>query len=89
VVQRILDVVLRRDRVVPDIPECTDHHVQMRLRGKQGRPARFSDQTEEEYTLIYFCPVDGCNHTATVKRTASQIAVPGEPPERPSFARRP
>ncbi|MGH2560727.1 MAG: hypothetical protein ACRDJH_16815 [Thermomicrobiales bacterium] len=88
-VQRILDVVLRRDRVVPEIPECVDHHVQMRLRGKQGRPTRFSDQTEEEYTLIYFCPVEGCNNAAEVKRTASQIAVPGESPERPSFARRP
>ncbi|MGH2533876.1 MAG: hypothetical protein ACRDJW_16420 [Thermomicrobiales bacterium] len=88
-VQRILDVILRRDRVVPDIPECVDHHVQMRLRGKLGRPARFSDQTEEEYTLIYFCPVEGCNHTAEVRRNASQIAVPGVPPERPSFARRP
>ncbi|CAA9548322.1 MAG: hypothetical protein AVDCRST_MAG73-2631 [uncultured Thermomicrobiales bacterium] len=86
--QRVLDVIFRRDRLEPDIPPCPDHKVDMRLRGKQGRPARFSDQTEEEYTLIYFCPVEGCNQTAQVKRVKTQIPVPGEPPERPSFARR-
>ena len=85
---RVLDVILRRDRVLPAIPHCPDHEVEMRLRGKQGRPARFSDQTEEEYTLIYFCPVEGCNQTAEVKRVKTQIPVPGESPERPSFARR-
>ena len=86
--QRVLDVILRRDRVEPEIPECPEHGVEMRLRGKQGRPTRFSDQTEEEYTLIYFCPVDGCNETAHVTRVKTQIPVPGEPPERPAFARR-
>lgn len=86
--QRVLDLVLRRQRLEPAIPECPDHHVEMRLRGKQGRPTRFSDQTEEEYTLIYFCPVEGCNHTAQVKRVHTQIPVPGEAPERPLFARR-
>jgi hypothetical protein len=87
-VQRVLDIILRRERREPEIPLCTDHSVEMRLRGKQGRPTRFSDQTEEEYTLIYFCPVEGCNHTAAVKRVKTQIPVPGEPPERPTFARR-
>ncbi len=86
--QRVLDLVLRRQRLEPAIPECPDHHVEMRLRGKQGRPTRFSDQTEEEYTLIYFCPVEGCNHTAQVKRVHTQIPVAGEAPERPLFARR-
>ena len=86
--QRVLDVILRRDRVEPEIPECPEHGVEMRLRGKQGRPTRFSDQTEEEYTLIYFCPVEGCNETAHVTRVRTQIPVPGEPPERPAFARR-
>ncbi len=86
--QRVLDVILRRERIQPEIPLCPDHKTEMRLRGKQGRPARFSDQTEEEYTLIYFCPVEGCNHTAHVKRVKTQIPVPGEPPERPAFARR-
>ena len=60
----------------------------MRLRGKLGRPSRFTDQTEEEYTLIYFCPVPGCNHTATRKRVATEIPAPGESPARPIFARR-
>jgi hypothetical protein len=88
VVQRMFDVIFRRERHEPDIPVCPDHKVDMRLRGKQGRPSRFSDQTEEEYTLIYFCPIEGCNNTAEIVRAKSQIPVPGEAPERPSFARR-
>jgi hypothetical protein len=88
-VQRVLDVVLRRNRVVPEVPVCPDHKVEMRLRGKQGRPARFTAQTEEEYTLIYFCPAEGCNQTDTRRWAKSQIPVPGEPPARPSFSRRP
>ena len=86
--QRVLDVILRRDRLEPDVPVCPDHQLEMRLRGKQGRPARFSSQSEEEYTLIYFCPVEGCNNTAQVARTQTQIPVPGEPPARPTFSRR-
>ena len=85
---RVLDVILRRERREPEIPHCPEHGGEMRLRGKQGRPTRFSDQTEEEYTLIYFCPVEGCNETAHVKRVKTQIPVPGEPPERPAFSRR-
>lgn len=84
---KVLDMILRRDRIEPDIPVCPEHKIEMRLRGKQGRPTRFSDQTEEEYTLIYFCPSDECNHTAAVKRVKTQIPVPGEPPERPLFSR--
>jgi hypothetical protein len=87
-VQKVLDVVLRRNRIEPEIPLCPDHNVEMRLRGKQGRPTRFDSQTEEEYTLIYFCPVEACNHTDMRKRTKTQIPVPGESPERPAFARR-
>ncbi len=86
--QRVLDVILRRDRIEPEIPHCPDHKTELALRGKQGRPTRFTDQTEEEYTLIYFCPVEGCNQTAHVGRVKTQIPVPGEPPERPAFARR-
>lgn len=86
--QRVLDIVLRRARNEPDIPVCPDHQTEMRLRGKQGRPARFTDQTEEEYTLIYFCPIPGCNQTAERKRVATEIPAPGESPARPSFARR-
>lgn len=86
--QRILDVILRRERPEPAIPVCSSHGVEMHLRGKQGRPTRFSSQTEEEYTLIYFCPVPGCNETAQVRRVKTQIPVPGEAPPRPDFARR-
>lgn len=86
--QRILDVILRRERDEPAIPICPDHHVDMVLRGKMGRPTRFSDQSEEEYTLIYFCPVEGCNQTATISRVNTQIPAPGESPDRPDFARR-
>ncbi|HEV2108259.1 MAG TPA: hypothetical protein VGR16_08355 [Thermomicrobiales bacterium] len=85
--QRVLDVIFRRDRLEPEIPRCPRHDVAMRLRGKQGRPTRFSDQTEEQYTLIYFCPVEGCNETAERRQVRAQIPVPGEPPERPLFAR--
>jgi hypothetical protein len=87
-VQRLLDAILGRERDEPEIPNCPDHGTDMRLRGKQGRPTRFSDQSEEEYTYIYFCPEEGCNHTAAVTRVKTQIPVPGESPERPSFARR-
>ena len=31
----------------------------MQMRGVIGRPARFSYQTEETYTVIYYCPVPG------------------------------
>ena len=86
--QRVLDLILRRERPEPDVPVCSQHDVEMRLRGKQGRPTRFADQTEEEYTLIYFCPVPDCNHTAERKQSRSQIPVPGEAQTRPSFARR-
>ena len=85
---RLLDVVFRRTVAPPAVPSCPDHKIEMRLRGKMGRPARFSETTEEEYTLIYFCPVPDCNHTGERKQSRSQIAVPGEPQTRPSFARR-
>lgn len=86
--QRILDVILRRETAVTPIPLCPDHKIEMHLRGKQGRPTRFTSQSEEEYTLIYFCPAPECNHTAETKRVATQIPVPGESPVRPSFSRR-
>jgi hypothetical protein len=85
--QRMLDIILGRERVVPEIPICPDHKVEMHLRGKLGRPTRFTSQTEEDYTLIYFCPVEECNQTDERERARTQIPVPGEPPERPAFAR--
>ncbi|MGI8404229.1 MAG: hypothetical protein ACR2OE_05600 [Thermomicrobiales bacterium] len=79
--------IFRQKKIEPLIPVCPDHDVEMRLRGKLGRPTRFTDQTEAEYTFIYFCPIDGCNQTAFRERTRSQIPVPGEAPARPGFAR--
>lgn len=82
-----LDNLLGRNQNEPEIPDCPDHHVDMRLRGKQARPTRFYDQTEGEYTLIYFCPVDGCMQTATRVQRRTQIPVPGAAPKRPVFSR--
>lgn len=87
-VNRVLDIVLRRPREIPTVPVCPEHQVEMRLRGKMGRPTRFSKMMEEEYTLIYFCPVPDCNHTAERQTTRSQIPVPGAPPQRPIYSRR-
>lgn len=87
-VQRLVNAIMRREDDEPEIPNCPEHGIDMRLRGKQGRPTRFADQSEEEYTYIYFCPVEQCNHTAAVTRVKTQIPAPGEAPERPTFARR-
>lgn len=84
----LLDTILRRNAVEREIPECPDHHTDMRLRGKLGRPTNFQVQTEGEYTLIYFCPIDGCNQTAYRTHRRTQIPVPGAAPKRPHFSRR-
>jgi hypothetical protein len=86
-VTKYVNWLLRRQAEVPSIPECHDHHVQMRLRGMMGRPTQFSRQTEEEYTFLYFCPVEGCNETAAVTRPSSQAPGTGEAPPRPVYAR--
>lgn len=78
---------LNRKVAEPAIPECPDHHTEMHLRGKLGRPTRFSDQTGSEYTLVYFCPVEECNETATREHVRTQIPVPGAAPARPIFSR--
>jgi hypothetical protein len=83
----LLDVILRRNTEEKTPPECPDHHVEMRLRGKQGRPSRFEGMSQEDYTQIYFCPVEGCNVTAERKVARRQIPVPGMQPARPEFAR--
>ncbi|MCA9832619.1 MAG: hypothetical protein KC435_01600 [Thermomicrobiales bacterium] len=70
-----------------DAPICPDHGVELRLRGKVGRPARFFDQTSSEYTLIYVCPHDDCSYSAERVVRRNQAAIPGAAPERPSFAR--
>ncbi len=87
--QKALDIVFRRNRPVPEVPVCPDHGVNMGLRGRMGRPTRFSAQTEADYTAIYFCPVPGCNQTETRNVARTQIPVPGESPARPVFGRDP
>jgi hypothetical protein len=87
VVQRVLDWVFRRERPKPDIPLCPEHDVPMQMRGVVGTPARFSYQTEEVYTVIYFCPVPGCSETAEQTLAMTQIPVPGAAPRRPYYAR--
>jgi hypothetical protein len=88
VVQRVLDWVFKREREKPDIPVCPNHHTPMQMRGVVGRPTRFSYQTEETYTVIYYCPVPGCAETAEVQLAMTQIPVPGAAPRRPDYARR-
>lgn len=85
--QRVLDIILGREREIPAIPLCPDHKTEMHLRGKLGTPSRFSDMTEETYTLVYYCPVENCNQTELRDQARSQIPVPNEPPARPDFAR--
>ncbi len=87
-VQRVLDWVLKRERTKPDVPECPSHRVSMQMRGVMGRPARFSYQTEETYTVIYYCPVPTCDETAEEQLAMTQIPVPGAAPRRPDYARR-
>jgi hypothetical protein len=87
-VARILDLVFRRPVVEPSIPVCPQHNVEMTLRGKMGRPARFSDTSQQTYTVIYVCPVVGCDHTEEREQARAQIAVPGIAPRRPDFSRR-
>jgi hypothetical protein len=88
VVQRILDWVFKREREEPPVQLCPNHKTPMRMRGVVGRPARFSYQTEETYTVIYFCPILGCNETAEIQIAMTQIPVPGAAPRRPDYARR-
>jgi hypothetical protein len=84
---RLLDVIFRRVPESPEIPVCPDHDEEMQIRGKLGKPTRFAEQSEEEYTLIYYCPVPGCNETDTRVKVRTQVPVPGESPQRPAFAR--
>jgi hypothetical protein len=83
----LLDVIFRRVQEPPAIPVCPDHDVEMQLRGKLGKPTRFTEQSEEEYTLIFYCPVRGCDQTDTREKVRTQVPVPGESPKRPLFSR--
>lgn len=66
-------------------PLCPDHDVPMNLVKKIGKPARYHDQENETYVLLYRCPFPGCDNSATRTRVRSQIPVPGEAVERPDW----
>lgn len=70
------------------VPVCPIHDMEMLLRGKIGRPARFDDQTASEYRLIYICPEVDCDEKADRPVIRSQAPVPGAQPDRPRFSRR-
>jgi len=58
-------------------PLCPDHHVPMQLRGTQGRPTRFADQRNAEYTQLFRCTVPGCAQSA--ERPRRRAARPADP----------
>ncbi len=70
-----------------EVPICPDHGVEMVLFKKVGKPARFSDQATQTYTLLYRCPVPGCDNTAERQRVRNQIPVVGEQTTRPIWAK--
>lgn len=70
-----------------ETPVCPDHGVEMELFKKVGKPARFADQATQTYTLLYRCPVPGCDHTATRERVRNQIPVAGEQTARPAWSK--
>lgn len=69
-------------------PVCPVHDVRMELFKTVGRPAYFTDQETGSYTLLYRCPLDDCDEQSTRRRLRTQIPVPGERTERPSWAKR-
>lgn len=83
----LLDMILGRRADENKAPVCPNHDLEMDLRGKIGRPSRFAAMSEEDYTLIYFCPVEDCNETAERNVRRTQIPVPGRSPKRPDFSR--
>lgn len=68
-------------------PVCPDHGVEMVLFKNVGKPARFSEQATQTYTLLYRCPVPGCDNTAERQRIRNQIPVPGERTARPAWSK--
>lgn len=70
-----------------DTPVCPDHGVTMDLFKNVGKPARFSDQATQTYTLLYRCPVPGCDNTAERERVRNQIPVSGEQTPRPAWSK--
>lgn len=88
VLQKVLDWV-RGDFSQPEEwPICPVHHEPMELFRTVGTPTRFTDQESVQYTLLYRCPVELCDETQERVRLRSQIPVPEENPQRPSWAKR-
>lgn len=69
-------------------PVCPDHGVAMEHFKNLGKPARFQDQATQTYTLLYRCPVPGCDNTAERERVRNQIPVTGERTPRPAWTKR-
>ncbi len=86
--QRVTRWIRGEEPSQDDHPVCGDHDVPMELFKKVGKPARFTDQQTEVYTMIYRCPVPGCAESAERRVVRNQIPVPGEITERPAWARR-
>ena len=85
-VQRMINWIKGVRPAQDDIPRCGTHGEPMVLFKKVGKPARFTDQETETYTLLFRCPVPGCGVTAERQRIRNQIPVPGERTERPGWA---
>lgn len=86
--QKVLDWVRGETAHESEWPECPLHGVQMEMFKKVGQPTNLTEQETETYTLLYRCPLDGCDEQATRRRIRSQIPVPGEQTPRPSWAER-
>jgi hypothetical protein len=71
-----------------DEPVCRAHGFPMELHKKVGKPTRYQDQQTASYTMLYRCVVPGCNETAERTRIRTQIPVPGELTDRPTWAER-
>jgi hypothetical protein len=71
-----------------DWPICPVHGEPMVFVKVVGKAAKYTDQENQTYTLIFRCPVPGCDETATRTRLRTQIPAPGEGPRRPSWAAR-
>ncbi|CCF83119.1 hypothetical protein [Nitrolancea hollandica] len=71
-----------------EVPVCPVHKTPMVLRAKLGKPVRFTNQQTQAYTLIFRCALPTCNETIEIERVRGQVPVPGELPDRPSWAKR-
>ena len=83
----LFDMILGRKVDEERTAVCPSHDLEMDLRGKIGRPSRFAGTSEEDYTLIYYCPLPDCNETAERNVRRTQIPVPKRAPQRPDFSR--